>query len=274
MFTIITALLIAVTPTLVPTIEPTMTPVLVQNITETTVGEGNRLEKMVHERRLAPINAFNFLQYGIRYAVANSVPVNTLVLLLLFPLVVAVIAAARHIIGLRGFGIFTPAVTAVAFLATGLWLGLALFASILIVATLSRLLTHKLKLQYLPRMSLLVWFMSLGVLAALLLTPSLAELKALTAIGIFPILLMILLTETFISAQISHGLKTAVNMTIETLVLASVGYLIMNTDFTQSWVLTHPEATIVALAGINIAIGRFTGLRALEMWRFRDLLRK
>lgn len=266
MFAILTALLIVATPTALPAGG--------QNITETVTGEGNRLEKIIHERQLAPINISNFLQYGIRYAVSNGVPVNTLVLLLLFPLVVAVIAAARHIIGLRGFGIFTPAVTAVAFLATGLWLGLALFASILIVATLSRLLTHKLKLQYLPRMSLLVWFMSLGVLAALLLIPAVSGLQALTTIGIFPILLMILLTETFISAQISHGLKTAVNMTIETLVLASVGYLIMNTDFTQSWVLTHPETTIIGLAGINIAIGKFTGLRALEMWRFRDLLKK
>lgn len=278
MFAILTALIIAVSPTLAPTIEPTLTPAPPpaggQNITETIAGEGNRLEKIISERQLAPINISNFIQYGVRHAVKNGVPVNTLVLLLLFPLVVAMIAAARHLIGLRGFGIFTPAVTAVAFLSTGLLIGLALFASILIIATGARMLIHKLKLQYLPRMSLLIWFMSLGILAALLSTPAWGNIKMVAAIGIFPILLMILLTETFISAQISHGLKTAVNMTLETLVLASVGYLIMNTEFTQSWVLTHPEVTIVGLAGINVAIGKFTGLRALEMWRFRDLLRK
>lgn len=274
MFAILAAIIITVTPASAPTIEPTLTPVPEQKITEPTVTGESRLEKIVYERELGPLSVFNFMQYAIRYAVRNGVPVNTLVLLLLFPLVVAVIASARHIIGLRGFGIFTPAVTAVAFLATGLALGLTLFASILIVAILSRFIIHRLKLQYLPRMSLLIWFMSLGVLAALLAIPTLPWLKTLTLIGIFPILLMILLTETFISAQISHGLKTAAQMTAETLVLASIGCLIMNTGFAQSWVLIHPEATIIGLAGLNVAIGKFTGLRALEMWRFRDLLRK
>ncbi len=224
------------------------------------------------------------IQSAIARAVAAGVPEQTIVLLLLFPLIVTLIAAARHLLGLRGFGIFTPAVIAVAFLATGLPLGLGLFLGTLAIAAVSRALTRRLRLQYLPRLSLLILFISIGILAAFLAIPILerpslagqgsALSQSLVGIGIFPILLLILLTETFISAEISHGGRFAVRITAETLFLAVVSYLIMDLKIIQSWVLSHPEATILSLLSANILLGKFTGLRLMEYWRFRELLKK
>lgn len=224
----------------------------------------------------------DFLRRGIDAAIAAGVPQNTIVLLLLFPLIVTLIAAARHLLGLRGFGIFTPAVIAVAFLSTGLPLGLGLFAGTLVIAAASRWLTKGLRLQYLPRLSLLILFICIGILAAFLLvsqSPAFSHershLSWLAAnVGIFPLLLLILLTETFISAEISHGARFAVQITVETLLLAIISFLIMNLAAIQSWVLTNPETTILSLLIANIVLGKFTGLRLLEYWRFRELLRK
>ena len=209
-----------------------------------------------------------FLQYAIAQAVARGVPENTMVLLLLFPLVATLIAAARHFVGLRGFGVFTPAVVSIVFLATGLPLGISLFLGILGFAMLGRMLLKRLRLQYLPQLAMLVWIMSIGMMFLFVFVPSLGN------IGIFPILLLVLLTETFISAQISHGIKSAARMTIETLALAIISYLLMSAHQTQTWVLTHPELTMAGLFGTNILLGQFTGLRMLEYWRFRSLLRK
>jgi len=225
---------------------------------------------MFTSQQLGALSAVNFLRYGILHAIEAGVPQNTIVLLLLFPLIVTLIAAARHLFGLRGFGIFTPAVIAVAFLSTGLALGLGLFLGTLAIAAVSRASTHVLKLQYLPRLSLLILFISVGILASFLLVPA----APLINVGIFPILLLILLTETFISAEISHGVRFAIEITVETLFLAVISYLIMDLKTMQSWVLFHPEATIISLAAGNILLGRFTGLRLLEYWRFRELLRK
>lgn len=219
--------------------------------------------------------AMDFLHRGIDAAISAGVPQNTIVLLLLFPLIVTLIAAARHLFGLRGFGIFTPAVIAVAFLSTGLPLGLGLFAGTLLIAAASRWVTKGLRLQYLPRLSLLILFICIGILGAFLLASRFSLDFASFAIpGIFPTLLLILLTETFISAEISHGAKFAARVTVETLFLAVISYLIMNQTAIQSWVLFHPEATILSLLAANILLGRFTGLRLLEYWRFRELLRK
>ena len=225
---------------------------------------------MFTSQQLGALSAVNFLRYGILHAIEAGVPQNTIVLLLLFPLIVTLIAAARHLFGLRGFGIFTPAVIAVAFLSTGLTLGLGLFLGTLVIAAVSRASTRVLKLQYLPRLSLLILFISVGILASFLLVPA----APLINVGIFPILLLILLTETFISAEISHGVRFAIEITVETLFLAVISYLIMDLKTMQSWVLFHPEATIISLAAGNILLGRFTGLRLLEYWRFRELLRK
>ena len=235
---------------------------------------------MFTSQQLGALSAVNFLRYGILHAIEAGVPQNTIVLLLLFPLIVTLIAAARHLFGLRGFGIFTPAVIAVAFLSTGLALGLGLFLGTLAIAAVSRASTRVLKLQYLPRLSLLILFISIGLLAAFLLVPITQGLTFagqrldLKGAGIFPILLLILLTETFISAEISHGVRFALRITVETLFLAVISYLIMDLKIIQSWVLFHPEATIISLAAGNILLGRFTGLRLLEYWRFRELLRK
>jgi hypothetical protein len=69
-------------------------------------------------------------------------------------------------------------------------------------------------------------------------------------------------------------MKNAAKMTAETLVLAVVSYFLMSMNATQVWVLTHPELTIGALAAVNILLGQFTGLRMLEYWRFRELLKR
>lgn len=256
---------------------PTGTPI---DLTQPTKETKGRLEQILDQQHIESLGFTNFLQHAIRQAVAQGVPANTIVLLLLFPLVATIIAAARHFIGLRGFGVFTPAVVSVVFLATGLRLGMTLFFGILGLAMLGRMLLKQVRLQYLPQLAMLVWVMSLGILLLFVFSSKLGTigvlggLERLHGVGIFPILLLVLLTETFISAQISHGLKSAAKMTIETLVLAIISYFLMSMNFTQVWVLTHPELTMTTLAIVNILLGQFTGLRMLEYWRFRELLKK
>ena len=175
--------------------------------------------------------------------------------------------------GLYGFGIFTPAVIAVAFLATGVTVGVILFAGILLMATLARMVMRKLKLPSLPRMALLIWFVSMGVLGLMLTSPWL-KLEGLVKISIFPILLLILLVETFIEVQITTTLKTALAMTGQTLLLALLSFLVMSTQGLQEWVLLNPEIAVVAIVILDVLIGRYDGLRLLERWRFRKLLER
>ena len=109
------------------------------DLTQPTVETKSKLEKVLEENPVGPLRWDNFLRYTVTSAVKNGVPVNTVVLILLFPLIVAIVAAARHLVGVRGAGILTPALLSVAFLATGIWAGMALFVIILVVTILGRM---------------------------------------------------------------------------------------------------------------------------------------
>lgn len=241
------------------------------DITESKPEIKGKLEKYLADNPPSSLTVTNFLQHAIREAVKQGVPANTIVLVLLFPLVAALIAASRHLVGVRGLGIFLPAVLSVVFVSTGIVVGILLFLIILTVATAARLVLRKLKLQYLPRMALLLWFVSLGVLAALFVSPYL-NLEALTAISIFPILLLVLLAEQFIDLQIGKSVKEAVELTFETVLMALSCSLILNLDFLQKYVLLNPEITVLAVAVFDIFAGKYTGLRYLEYKKFKKIL--
>ena len=80
-----------------------------QDITQRESPIKGKLEGYLLEKDPGPLSYRNFIQYGIRQAVAKGVSPNTIVLILLFPLVASMIAASRHLLGLTGFGIFVPA---------------------------------------------------------------------------------------------------------------------------------------------------------------------
>ncbi len=214
----------------------------------------------------------NTFQYLISQAIVRGVSEETIILLILLPLVASAVAAARHLIGFRGFGILIPTAIAVTFFVTGITTGIFLFLIILATATLARQLLKKLRLHYLPRMALLLWFITLIVLALILAAPFF-ELQELTVISIFPIVILILLFEEFIAVQIGKSFKEAVKLTLETIIIALFGFVILRLEILRNWTLLYPHWLILAPVVFNLLVGRFTGLRLLEYRRFKKLLK-
>jgi len=235
--------------------------------------EGDRLTKLMKEQKLAGWWGKDILKIAMRKAVSEGVSPNTLVLLFLFPLVAAFVAFSRQVVGVSGFGMITPALLSVAFLSTGGLVGLVLLFFILGVATFGRMLIKRVKVPYLPKLAILIWVVSMAVLL-LLLTSPIIGLERLMSVGIFPIMLFVLLAETFIEAQITRSVSTSMWMTAETVILALISYKVMSAPSIQSQVLLNPEISVIGILVIDYLIGRYKGLRLLEIWRFRKLLLK
>ncbi len=242
------------------------------DITEPKPEVKGKLERYIDQNPVGEMSLFTVVQHAIRYAVSQGVPANTIVLIMLFPLVATVVVFARHIIGLKSSGIFTPALLSVAFLATGLVTGIGLFAFILAVATMVRMLLKKIRFQYLPRMALFMLLVSLSIFSILLISPAIGNTSLIT-IGIFPLLILILLVEDFLDLQITRNLTQALIITGETLILAIACFYIMNLEILQKFVLVNPELFIVIVLGSILLIEQYSGLRLLEIWRFRKLLK-
>lgn len=206
------------------------------------------------------------MKHAIDSSIASGVPENTITLLLLLPIVATVIAASRTIIGIRGFGIFLPAALSITFVAIGPILGILLFIAIVVISTIVRIITRKLKLklQYLPRMALILWFVSLGILGIIFTTH--------INFSIFPVLILTLLVEDFTKIQLGKSFKTAITLTTQTLILSLISYLFLTYQPFQKLVLSNPEISLLSTFVIDIILGKYLGLRVMEYWRFRKLI--
>ncbi len=242
-----------------------------QDITETSGQKKSVLAAYLDEHPIGAVTWHNLIQKAIRKAIASGLPANVIVILLIFPLIASLVAFSRHVIGLKGFGIYIPAVLSVAFVSTGIATGVTIFAAVLLTALLSRPLMKKLRLPLLPRTAMLLLSVSVAILALLLIS-AVFKVNMIVGISIFPLLIIILLTENFMETQLFSSQKEALQITFETLLIAILGSLLIGSEMVQKFVILRPELTLLGAGLFNLAVGKYTGLRLLEYWRFRDLL--
>ena len=93
-------------------------------------------------------------------------------------------------------------------------------------------------------------------------------------LSIFPLLILILLAENFIEVQMSKSQREAMELTVESLVMAVGASAVVSLEVVQRLVLSYPEWYVISVAAFNIFVGRYVGLRLLELVKFRELLRK
>ena len=275
----------AVTPTLFEEMEATEsgvmlpnselepTPVEKQNITEpkdeVTI---SRLAAILDEQKVGNWNGLNTLRKGIRWAVERGVPASTIVLIFLLPLVATIVSILHYVVGLTGFGIFTPTMMAVAFLNTGIVGGLMLFLMILGMSLVGRMLTSKLKIHYWPSRSINLLFVCIGI-AVLMFVSSYFDFLNISQVSIFTILFMVMLAEDFVRTRLVKSKKEAKKLTVGTLALSIVGAVIMNISLVQEKVLLYPEMAVLIVLFVNLWVGNYKGIRLSEFKRFEKAIR-
>lgn len=221
------------------------------------------------QRSVSDFRIWNFMSILVDYMINQGVPVNTVLLILLLPIVATIFAFARQVIGIKAFGIYTPSIITLAFLAIGLPYGLLIFLVVLLAGSGTRYVLKRLHLLFLPRMAIVLTAVTLAVIALLALAARFDQ-QALIVASIFPILVIIALVEKFVTAQIEKGVWDATRLSIETLILSIVAYFIASWDILRDIVLAYPEIILLTLV-INIILGKWTGLRLSEYARFREV---
>ncbi|MDD3002672.1 MAG: 7TM domain-containing protein [Candidatus Shapirobacteria bacterium] len=246
------------TATLIPTAVPTI------NITE---AKSNKISYEVGKW-----NGFNSFRWMIKTAIDRGVSTNTIVLLLLLPLIATLVSFLHYVVGLSGYGIFMPTMIAVAFLSTGFFGGLLLFALILAISLLGNMILKKFKIHFWPARAINLMFISVAVFALMLLT-SFVNIIDISEISIFPILFMILLAEEFVRTQLVKSKKEAKKLMAGTIVLALAGAMVMSLGSIQNLVLRYPEMIILVVLVSNLMIGNYSGIRLTEITRFKGAIR-
>jgi hypothetical protein len=204
--------------------------------------------------------------------VSAQVPLQALSLILVLPVIAALIVVARTVVGVETFGTFSPVILSLALLTTGLQWGAAIFVVIVGVGAFVRALLQRVRLQLVARLGILIAVVA-GVMAALTVVGASFGIGALMNVSIFPMVIMSNVIENFSTSQAEFGTREAVRLTINTVGLAALCYLAIDATGLQSILLAFPELLVVAV-GVDIALGKWRGLRLLEYLRFFDLTRR
>lgn len=209
----------------------------------------------------------------IQFAIDKGVPETTAALLLLLPVVATLVAFFRQVIGIKAFGIYTPSIITFAFLAfdpNGLKYGIPIFFAVIFVGMVSRYLLRHLRILYLPRVAITLSLISFAMFA-ILIFGGYFQRTGLAAVSIFPLLIMITLSEKFVSVQIEKGTRAALILAGETLLISLIGYLLISWEAFVSFILSYPWIILLTVP-FNILLGKWTGLRLSEYFRFARIL--
>jgi len=209
----------------------------------------------------------------IRFFLIEGVPFETIILILMLPIIATLIAFLRQVVGIKAFGIYTPLIITFAFLATnGLRYGVAIFLAVIFIGMLMRFILKPFRLLYLPRVAIMLTVVAVLILLLLVFGGNLRR-TGLASVSIFPILIMITLVEKFVAVQIEKGNKTALILAFETLAISIIGFYIASWKALIEFLVAYPWAIFLTIP-FNIIIGRWTGLRVSEYIRFKDIIKK
>jgi hypothetical protein len=217
------------------------------------------------------ISFFNFISYLVNFMIANGIPSNTIVLLLLLPVIATIITFLKQVIGVTTFGLYTPAIITLSFLALGLKFGLTILIIILVTGAILRKALEHVRLLHIPRIAIVFTISALIILLMLSFATYLG-VSELATIAVFPMLIMTTLAERFVSAQSGKGVYAAVLLMIETTAVSLICYWIVEWQYLQNLMLSYPEI-ILLLIIVNLILGRWTGLRFFEYIRFREVMK-
>lgn len=194
---------------------------------------------------------------------------QTFRILLLVPIGALIIGLLRNLVGFPTFGIFMPVLLALAFRSTGLVYGLGIFAGVLFVGYAVRRGLDKLRLLLVPRMSVILTLV-IASFTLLALVGNKIGLRQLMAVGLLPFVILTMVIERFFvlveEAGVREGLQTAAGSAA----VSIIAYEIISWEPLQLTFFVYPEL-LAAVAAVQIFLGRYTGYRLSELFRFRSL---
>lgn len=226
---------------------------------------------LFNARPATELTATNFMAFFVQKSVAAGVPANTIVLILLLPFLATFFAFARIVIGFTTMEMLVTIILSIAFIATGITIGAILLFTIIIASFFSRILLKRIKIMQLPKMAMSLLIVAIFVSIALSISAQLS-IVTVTQISIFPILVFILISDKIVTLQLQRSYIETVKITLITVAIAFFGYLFLSSPGIQAFILIYPEIILI-LIPLNLALGRYFGLRLTEYIRFSTLFK-
>lgn len=191
--------------------------------------------------------------------------------LLLLPLAALIVCVFRNVIGLNSFGTFTPALIGLAFHDLNSLPGLGVFILILLVGWLMRRALDRYHLLQVPRIATMLTLI-MSVLIAAVVASNYYGATTTRYISLFPMVILTGMVERFWTQEAEDGTLSSFKTLLQTVLMAMAIALVLGRPWVVRHMFCYPETLGLVMAA-QMLIGRYTGYRLTELFRFRDLLR-
>ena len=201
----------------------------------------------------------------------EGIPLGLLKIIIMLPLGALVVALFRNVVGFQTFGIFLPALVAIACRQTGLVWGIIAFLVVIAIVSLVHFPLEKIGLLYTPKMVIMLVFVVITFLLISILGIKI-QVQSLVYITLFPIVIVTITAERFARSVMEEGMLKSMKMTVHSVVVIIFSYMAMNSSTMESLFLAFPEL-FLAIIGVSLILGKWIGFRLSEYDRFKWLLK-
>lgn len=196
---------------------------------------------------------------------------NTFKLLLLVPLGALVVVIMRVIVGLKTSGTFMPILLSMAFIETSLLPGIMMFILVVTMGLIVRSYLSHLNLLLVARISS-VLIVVVGIMAFVAILSHKLELEYATSITFFPIIILAWTIERMSIIWEEDGSKEVFLQGSGSLIVSIIAYFAMTNSVLSFITFNFPEV-LLAVLGLIILLGRYSGYRLSELYRFKSMVK-
>jgi hypothetical protein len=192
-------------------------------------------------------------------------------ILLLLPIAALIICVFRNIIGLRSFGTFAPALIGLAFHDLHSLPGILVFVTILLIGWLMRRVLDHFHLLQVPRVATMLTLIMIVLISAVV-AANLYGAATTRYISLFPMIILCGMVERFWTLETEDSTSASFKTLFQTMLISTVIALALSRSELVQHMFRFPETLGLVMAA-QLLIGRYTGYRLMELFRFRDFLK-
>ena len=189
--------------------------------------------------------------------------------LLLIPVAALVVVFMRVLVGVRTSGTFMPILIALACIQTTLLVGLAIFLSLIGLGLWIRSYLSHLNLLLVARVATVI-IMVILLMAALAVISYKLGIDQVLTVTFFPTVIVAWTIERMSILWEEEGGHEVLIQGGGSLLVAVMAYLVMSNHLVEHLTFNFPEL-MLSLLGVILLLGKYTGYRLSELYRFRDM---
>jgi hypothetical protein len=192
-------------------------------------------------------------------------------ILLLLPIAALIICIFRNVIGLSSFGTFAPALIGLAFHDLHSLPGILVFVTILLIGWLLRRVLDYYHLLQVPRVATMLTLIMIVLISAVV-AANVYGAPTTRYISLFPMIILCGMVERFWTLETEDSTSASFRTLFQTMLISTVIALVLSSTRLVQHMFRFPE-TLGLIMAAQLLIGRYTGYRLMELFRFRDFLK-